>query len=121
MTHTTTRDDIIRVALEALQSISNCYVGDDDEAGECASCHERSYKPHALDCKKNNAITALKAALAQEHDAELSAALEVRAYVASAVAAERERCAMVCEALPCRGSEYDAATMDCAAAIRDGA
>ena len=66
-------------------------------------------------------MAALRAALAQEHDAELSAALEVRAYVASAVAAEREQCAMVCKTLPCRGSEYDAATMDCAAAIRDGA
>lgn len=62
-------------------------------------------------------MAALRAALAQEHDAES----QVRAYVASAVAAERERCAMVCETLPCRGSEYDAATMDCAAAIRDGA
>jgi len=53
-------------ALEAMESMSDCYVGDDDDAGECASCHERSYKPHAPDCKKQNAITALRAALAQE-------------------------------------------------------
>ena len=53
-------------ALEAMESISDCYVGDDDDAGECASCHERSYKPHAPDCKKQNAITALRAALAQQ-------------------------------------------------------
>ena len=55
-------------ALEALQWISDCHVGDDDDAGECASCHERSYKPHAPDCKKNNAITALRAALTQQKD-----------------------------------------------------
>jgi len=53
-------------ALEAMESISDCYVGDDDDAGECASCHERSYKPHAPDCKKQNAITALRAELAQQ-------------------------------------------------------
>ena len=53
-------------ALEAMEWISDCHVGDDDDAGECASCHQRSYKPHAPDCKKNNAITALRAALAQQ-------------------------------------------------------
>jgi len=52
-------------ALEALETISTCYVGDHDSAGECASCHESSYLPHAPDCKKQNAITALRAALAQ--------------------------------------------------------
>lgn len=50
-------------ALEALEWMSNCYVGEDDEAGECASCHERSYKPHHPNCRRNNAITALRAAL----------------------------------------------------------
>lgn len=53
-------------ALEALETISTCYVGDHDSAGECASCHESSYLPHAPDCKKQNAITALRAALAQQ-------------------------------------------------------
>ena len=53
-------------ALEALETISTCYVGDHDETGECASCHESSYLPHAPDCKKQNSITALRAALAQE-------------------------------------------------------
>lgn len=33
-------------------------------------------------------------------------------------AEERERCATVCEEMPSRGSERDAAAMDCAAAIR---
>ena len=56
-----------QLALRALEGMSDCYVGDDDDAGECASCHERSYKPHAPDCKKNNAIAALRAALA-EHE-----------------------------------------------------
>ena len=60
----------VEQTLEALEWISDCHVGDDDDAGECASCHERSYKPHAPDCKKNNAITALRAALAQEQDPE---------------------------------------------------
>jgi hypothetical protein len=52
-------------ALEALEWISDVYVGDDDDAGECASCRERSYKPHAPDCKKANSIAALRAALAE--------------------------------------------------------
>ena len=52
-------------ALEALEDISNCHVGDYDLAGECASCHEVSYKPHSADCKKQNSIDALRAALAQ--------------------------------------------------------
>jgi len=53
-------------ALEALEDISNCHVGDYDLAGECASCHEVSYKPHSADCKKQNSIDALRAALAQQ-------------------------------------------------------
>jgi hypothetical protein len=53
-------------ALEALENLSNCYAGVHDSSGECASCHERSYMPHAPDCKKQNAIIALRAALAQE-------------------------------------------------------
>ena len=44
-----------------------------------------------------------------------------QAALDAAVAAERERCAMVCETLQSRSSEYDAATLDCAAAIRAGA
>lgn len=51
------------LALSALEWMSDIYVGDDDDAGECASCHERSYKPHAPDCKKNNAIIALRSVL----------------------------------------------------------
>ena len=43
-------------------------------------------------------------------------------FAASLVSAERERCAMVCENLPtpmvCYRSGYEAATMDCASAIR---
>ena len=38
-------------------------------------------------------------------------------WLASA-AATRERCADVCEELPPRSSEYDAATLDCSMAIR---
>jgi hypothetical protein len=53
-------------ALEALENLSNCYAGVHDSSGECASCHERSYMPHAPDCKKQNAIIALRAALAQQ-------------------------------------------------------
>jgi hypothetical protein len=55
-------------ALEALENISNCYAGPHDSSGECASCHEPSYMPHAPDCKKQNAITALRDALAQEDE-----------------------------------------------------
>lgn len=47
-------------ALDALQWVSDCYLDEDDDAGECSSCHERSYKPHSPDCKKNNAIEKLK-------------------------------------------------------------
>jgi len=53
----------MKLALSALEWMSDVYVGDDDDAGECASCHERSYKPHAPDCKKNNAIIALRSVL----------------------------------------------------------
>ena len=72
-------------ALEALQWISDCHVGDDDDAGECASCHERSYKPHAPDCKKNNAITALRAALTQEQAEPLTIERLRDALVASRI------------------------------------
>jgi hypothetical protein len=48
---------------EALSWISDCYVGDDDEVGECASCHQLSYKPHHPDCRKQNAIAAIDAVL----------------------------------------------------------
>ena len=61
----TTLREAAQQALEAMESMSNCYVGDDDDSGECASCHEPSYMPHAPDCKKQNAITALRDALAQ--------------------------------------------------------
>lgn len=53
----------MKLALSALEWMSDVYVGDDDDAGECASCHERSYKPHAPDCEKNNAIIALRSVL----------------------------------------------------------
>ncbi|HSG20958.1 MAG TPA: hypothetical protein VLA31_09330 [Burkholderiaceae bacterium] len=56
-------------ALEALENLSDCYDGDDDYDGECASCHTRSYLPHDADCKRNNAITALRAALKREEEA----------------------------------------------------
>jgi hypothetical protein len=56
---------VIEDALDALVWISNCYVGDDDDVGECASCGERSYKPHAPDCKKQNSIIALRTTLEQ--------------------------------------------------------
>ena len=90
-------------ALEALEWISDCHVGDDDDAGECASCHERSYKPHAPDCKKNNAITALRAALvaaAKDAEHQQTLALQQRSYereIQLEVEAEREACAKVCE------------------------
>lgn len=53
-------------ALEALKNLSNCHDGPHDSSGECPSCHERSYMPHAPNCEKQNAITALREALAQE-------------------------------------------------------
>lgn len=62
------RDELVAAlesAADALRWMSDCYVGEDDEAGECASCHERSYKPHAPDCKKTKAIEAARAALAR--------------------------------------------------------
>ena len=54
------QDILLRQALEALESIGDVYANDDDEAGECASCHERSYRPHAPKCKLANAITAIR-------------------------------------------------------------
>lgn len=69
-------------ALEALENLSDCYVGDHDSAGECASCHERSYRPHAPDCKKQNAITTLRAALAQQEQATGKDSLQVPQHVA---------------------------------------
>jgi hypothetical protein len=57
--------EAMKMALEALEWISDVRQDEDDEAGECASCHERSYKPHAPDCAKQNAITALRAAIAE--------------------------------------------------------
>jgi hypothetical protein len=62
----TTLREAVQQALEALENLSNCYAGVHDSSGECASCHERSYMPHAPDCKKQNAIIALRAALAQQ-------------------------------------------------------
>lgn len=45
---------------------------------------------------------------------------QLRAYAEAAVAAERERCAKLCEAMTRYASpdEYDQAAIDCAAAIR---
>ena len=94
-------------ALEALEWISDCHVGDDDDAGECASCHERSYKPHAPDCKKNNAITALRAALvaaAKDAEHQQTLALQQRSYereIQLEVEAEREACAKLAESTVC--------------------
>jgi hypothetical protein len=62
----TTLREAAQQALEALENLSDCYDGSYDSSGECASCHERSYMPHAPDCKKQNAITALRTALAQQ-------------------------------------------------------
>ncbi len=57
---------VLEQALMALTWMSDCYVGDDDDSGECASCHERSYMPHAPTCKKQNAINTLQSVLAQQ-------------------------------------------------------
>ena len=54
---------------QALEDLSDCYDGDDDYDGECASCHTRSYLPHDADCKRNNAVNALRAALKREEEA----------------------------------------------------
>ena len=62
----TTLREAAQQALEALKNLSNCHDGPHDSSGECPSCHERSYMPHAPDCEKQNAITALRTALAQE-------------------------------------------------------
>ena len=55
--------EMLEEVREALSWISDCYVGDDDEVGECASCHERSYDPHSPDCRRQNAIAAIDAVL----------------------------------------------------------
>jgi RecB family exonuclease len=65
----TTLREAAQQALEALKNLSNCHDGPHDSSGECPSCHERSYMPHAPDCEKQNAITALRAALAQKEQA----------------------------------------------------
>jgi hypothetical protein len=57
---------VLKQALTALEWMSDCYVGDDDDSGECASCHELSYMPHAPTCKKQNAINTLQSVLAQQ-------------------------------------------------------
>jgi hypothetical protein len=64
----TTLREAAQQALEALKNLSNCHDGPHDSSGECPSCHERSYMPHAPDCEKQNAITALRAALAQQDE-----------------------------------------------------
>ncbi len=51
----------------ALSWISNCYVGDYDEVGECASCHEPSYARHSPDCRRQNAIVAIDAVLKENN------------------------------------------------------
>lgn len=61
-----TKDEALKLAREALTWISDVYVGDDDYVGECASCHERSYRPHHPNCKKQAAIAAIDAALAEQ-------------------------------------------------------
>jgi len=68
-------EEMLESVREALSWISDCYRGDDDEVGECASCHERSYDPHSPDCRKQNAIAAIDAALA-EPDAKREPATE---------------------------------------------
>ena len=52
--------NILDLAKNALTCVSDVYTNSDDEAGECAFCHERSYKPHALDCKKMLALNAME-------------------------------------------------------------
>ena len=68
-TDMTTLREAAQQALEALETLSDCYDGDEDYDGECASCHTRSYLPHDADCKRNNAITALRAAIKREEEA----------------------------------------------------
>ena len=74
----TTLREAAQQALEALEL-------EMDTRRWCASCHERSYKPHAPDCKKNNAITALRAALAQEQAEPLTIERLRYALVASRI------------------------------------
>ena len=50
------------LAINCLENISDVYVDADDDCGECASCHERSYRPHAPGCAKQAALVALRAA-----------------------------------------------------------
>jgi hypothetical protein len=54
------------LAQTALTNMSDVYVGDDDDVGECASCHERSYRGHAPDCERTQALLALALALRQQ-------------------------------------------------------
>jgi DNA-binding IscR family transcriptional regulator len=61
--------EAMTLAREALRWIGDVYRDIDDEAGECASCGERSYKPHAKDCKRANAISAISTTIKSLNDA----------------------------------------------------
>lgn len=62
MTHT--KDAALKLALEAAEDFADVIKYDD--IGRKACCDVLSYHPHSESCKASQAITAIKAALAQQ-------------------------------------------------------
>jgi hypothetical protein len=68
--------EALKLALEALEDFADVikYDNEQDDIGSKACCGVLSYHPHSESCKAKQAITAIKAALAQpaqqEHDVD---------------------------------------------------
>jgi hypothetical protein len=129
---------VLKKALEALEDVPNYYDGPHDSLGGCPSCYENSYMPHAPTCKKQNAITALRTALAQQEqeqnmtqediirmarEAGLAIAYserdeegwrELASFAALVAAAERAACADICD----QHASIEGIAQQCAAEIR---
>jgi hypothetical protein len=59
--------EVLKLALEALEDFVDVikYDNEQDDIGRRACCDVLSYNPHSESCKAKQAITAIKAALAQ--------------------------------------------------------
>jgi hypothetical protein len=59
--------EALKLALEALEDFADVikYDNEQDDIGRKACCGVLSYNPHSESCKAKQAITAIKAALAQ--------------------------------------------------------